>query len=180
MMGFLRAHGLDAGPLQKPILAGLISGLVATAPAAVPFLALRSFAVAADEVMRLERPLAALVMVAAFTVSGGLYGLALRRAANDRQGGWLFGAVFGFVLWMAAPVAVLPLVGNGTMAAGRAAAGFLAAFLVWGGVVGLVFPYVHRPLHAKMDGARRGQGRLGPSGAALARGLLRRPPHPWS
>ncbi|HEY8572801.1 hypothetical protein [Phenylobacterium sp.] len=179
MMGFLRAHGMDAGPLQRPILAGVLTGLAATVPAALPFLVLGSFEVAADQVMRLPRPLAAGVLVGAFTLSGALYGLVLRRAANDRRGGWLFGAVFGFVLWLAAPVVVLPLMGSGTMAAGRAAAGFLASFLVWGVLTGALFPLLHAPLKSKMDGGRRGFDRVGPSGAAFGQGLLRRLPRNW-
>ena len=179
MMSVLRAHGMDAGPLQRPILAGVLTGLAATAPAAVPFLALGSFEVCADDVLRLPRPVTAAIMVAAFTASGALYGLALRRAANDRRGGWLFGAVFGFVLWMAAPVVVLPLTGSGVMAAGPAAAGFLAAFLVWGTVTGALFPFVHAPLKSRMDGGRKGLARLGPSAAALGDGLLRRTPRSW-
>ena len=69
MMAFLRAHGLDAGPLQRPLLAGSIAGLVATVPAGAVFVALGSFA-AADAVLRLPRPAAAAVLVAAFTGSG--------------------------------------------------------------------------------------------------------------
>lgn len=175
MMGFLRAHGVDPGPLQRPILAGLLTGLAATLPAGAVFWAFGSFQVAADEVIRLARPLTALLLVAAFTASGALYGLAFRRAANDRSGGWMFGAVFGFVLWMAAPVVVLPLIGGKTMAAGPAAAGFLACFLVWGVVTGGLFPWVHRPLQAKMDGDRKAHSAAG--GAFPAR-LLRRVPRP--
>lgn len=176
MMGFLRAHGVDPGPLQRPLLAGLLSGFLATIPAAVVFVGFGSFAVAADQVMRLPRPVAAVLLVAAFTLSGALYGLALRRAANDRSGGWLFGAVFGFVLWMAAPVVVLPLIGAQTMAAGLAATGFLACFLVWGVVAGGLFPHVHRPLQAKMDGERKSP----PVGGGVHPGrLLRRVPRTW-
>ena len=33
MAEFLGAHGYDPGPTQRPVLAGLITGIVATAPA---------------------------------------------------------------------------------------------------------------------------------------------------
>ena len=166
MMGFLQAHGMDAGPLQRPLLAGAITGLLAAAPAGAVLWAFGAFAVAADKVMRLSRPTSAAILAAAFTAAGLLYGLVFRRAANDKLGGWLFGAVFGFVLWMAAPVVVLPLISAHTMAAGRPAQGFLAAFLVWGVITGGLFPYVHKPLHAQMDGHQRAFARLGPTGAA--------------
>jgi hypothetical protein len=175
MMAFLRAHGMDPGPLQRPLLAGGLCGLAAPVPAGAVFWAFGSFAVVADKVMRLPRGPAAGVLVAAFGLAGVIYGLALRRAANDRHGGWLFGAVFGFLIWMAAPVVVLPLIGGRVMAAGPAATGFLVAFLIWGVATGALFPHIHRPLHARMDG---GGGRF-TGGAASPRRLLRRIPRAW-
>jgi len=75
---------------------------------------------------------------------------------------------------MTAPVIVLPLVGSGVIASGRAAAGFLAAFITWGLCVGALFPHVHRRLQARWD--RGGAaGKLGPIAASLSRSLLRRP-----
>jgi hypothetical protein len=177
MMSVLRAHGLDSGPLQRPILAGLLGGLLAAVPAGVVFMAFGSFQVVADQVMRQPRPLAAAVLLAAFTASGALYGLTFRRAANDRRGGWLFGAAFGFLLWMAAPIVVLPLIGGSVMAGGKAATGFFACFLVWGAAVGAVFPFIHRPLQGRMDGGRRGEASEG--GGARPGSLLRRTPKRW-
>lgn len=179
MMPFLLAHGVDTGPLQKPLLAGALSGLAATVPGGAAFVALGSFSVVADEVMRLPRPLTAAVLVSAFTLSGVLYGLIFRRGANDRRGGWLFGAAFSFVLWMAAPVFVLPLTGAGSMAAGRAATGFFVCFLIWGFAIGGLFPVVHQRLKPRLEAMRRGSAQLGPSGAAAAPGLLRRAFHAW-
>jgi hypothetical protein len=114
------------------------------------------------------------VLVAAFTFSGLLYGLTFQRAANDRRGGWLFGMVFGFILWMAAPLVVLPIISGNIMAAGPAATGFLACFLVWGAVTGALFPHIHRPLQLHM--ARRGKSEraLGPGAAAVRPRILRR------
>jgi len=174
-MRFVQAHGMDAGPLQRPLAAGALTGFAATAPAAAVLVAFGSFGVAADRVMRLSRPIAGLLLVAAFTVAGAGYGLAFRRAANDRRGGWLFGAAYGFVLWMAAPIVVLPLLSDHAMAAGRPASGFFAAFLVWGAVLGGLFPYVHRPLHGELDARREPSKRLGPVGAAVGKGV-RHPP----
>lgn len=175
MMGFLRAHGVDPGPLQRPILAGLLSGLVASLPAGWVFVWFGSFRVVADQVMRLPTATTAVVLLAAFTASGALYGLTFRRAANDRRGGWLFGAAFGFLLWMVAPVVVLPVIGGSVMAAGTAATGFFICFLVWGATLGAVFPLVHRPLQGRMDRVRRPPA---PGGAKPGR-LLRRTPRRW-
>lgn len=172
MMRFLLAHGIDPGPLQRPVLAGLISGALACGPGAVVFVGFRSFEVFADQVLRAPRPLAAAILMAAFVASGALYGVALGRAANDRAGGWLFGMVFGFILWIAAPVAVLPLITHSVMAAGRPAVGFFVGFLVWGCVMGAVFPFVHRPLHASLERDGREAKR---AGGAAGR-LLRREP----
>lgn len=178
MMAFLRAHGMDPGPLQRPLLAGALSGLAATVPAGAVFWGFGSFAVVADEVMRLPRAIAAVILLVAFTVAGVVYGLALGRAANDRSGGWLFGAVFGFILWMTAPIVVLPLISGRTMAAGSAATGFLACFLVWGVTIGGLFPHIHRPLQARMDSKHDGR-RLSAGGATQPSRLLRRTPRSW-
>lgn len=177
MMSVLRAHGMDAGPLQRPILVGVIAGLLATAPGAAVFVAFGSFGVVADQVMHLPRGVAAAALLAAFTAAGALYGLAFRRAANDRRGGWLFGAAFGFLLWMAAPVIVLPLMGGRTMAAGSAATGFFVSFLVWGTTLGALFPLVHRPLQPSTVGRQRLRGLQG--GAVHPGALLRRRPRGW-
>jgi hypothetical protein len=177
MIGFLRAHGMTPGPLQHPMTAGAFSAGVALAPAGAVFVALGSFAVAADKVLNLPRPLVAGLMIVGFAVCGALYGLIFQRAANDRTGGPLFGAIYGFVLWMAAPIVVLPLVGAQTMAAGRAATGFLAAFLIWGAVTGALFPYVHKPLQAQMDGGDKPH--RGAGGVVRPHKLLRRIPRRW-
>jgi hypothetical protein len=173
MIGFLRAHGLDAGPLQHPLLAGALAGLLAAVPAGGLFIAFGSFEVVADQVMRLSHPLSAAVLIGAFAVAGLLYGGLFRRGANDRRGGWLFGAAFGFLLWMAAPVAVLPLIGGSAMAAGRAATGFFASFILWGAVTGAVFPWVHARMMTR--GVRAALDGVGDRAAASVR-LLRRIP----
>ena len=169
MIDFLKAHGFDPGPTQRPVLAGAATGVVATVPAAAVFVAAGSFRVLANDIFRLPAVVTAVVFAIAFVFAGAIYGLVFRRAANDRRGGWLFGLSFGFMMWITAPVVVLPLVGRPIIAAGPAAVGFLVAFLVWGLCVGVLFPYVHKPLHADLDGLP-GEllERLGP-GAAIHR-----------
>ena len=48
MIRFIRAHGADPGPTQRPLTAGLLTGLAAIVPAGAVFVAFGSFAVAAD------------------------------------------------------------------------------------------------------------------------------------
>ena len=170
MIDFLTAHGFDPGPTQRPVLAGAVTGVIATIPAAAIFVAAGSFHVLSDDIFRLPAVVTAVIFTFAFVFAGAIYGLAFRRAANDRRGGWLFGLSFGFAMWIVAPVVVLPLIGRPVIAAGTPAIGFLLAFLAWGLCVGALFPYVHKPLHANLDGL---QGdvleTLGP-GAALHHG----------
>jgi hypothetical protein len=176
MINFINAHGYDPGPTQRPLLAGAFTGLSATVPAGFVFVAFGSFGAAADEVLKLSRPWTASLMVAAFMLAGLIYGAFFQRAANDRRAGWLLGLAYGFLLWIAAPIAVLPLIRGHAMAAGPAATGFFAAFLVWGLTAGLLFPILHRRLHAELDhGSGRSHRRFGPDAAKLKQRLLRRP-----
>ena len=173
MIRFVRAHGSDAGPTQRPLVAGALGGLLAAIPAGAVFYAFGSFQVVADEVIRISRPLTVGLLLAAFLAAGIVYGGLFQRAANDRRAGWMLGLAFGFLLWIAAPIVVLPLLGASRMAAGLAATGFLATFLVWGLTLGLAFPFVHRPLHAGLDS--QGHGHLGPDAVGIKKRLLRRP-----
>jgi len=117
-------------------------------------------------VLRLPRLGAGGLMLAAFTVAGLIYGAVFRRAANDRRAGGLLGISYGFVLWIAAPVVALPLARASSMAAGHAAIGFVLAFLIWGLATGILFPHVHRPLQAGLDGKPGSAHRFGPEAGA--------------
>lgn len=153
MMSFLNAHGFDPGPTQRPLLAGALSGAIAAIPAIGVMAAFKSYMVAADQIARLSRPLAVLGLLGAFAAAGLVYGRLFGRAAEDRRGGWMFGLAFGFALWIAAPVVVAPLLNGSAMAAGRPAMGFFAAFVVWGLLIGGLFPFVHAPLQSRLDGS---------------------------
>jgi hypothetical protein len=100
-------------------------------------------------------------------LAGAIYGALFRRGANDLHGGWLFGLAYGLLLWIVAPVIVLPFVPGMGMTAGQAAIGFLVSFLTWGLFLGALFPRVHRPLHADLDGSNSLLDRLGSSAAAI-------------
>jgi hypothetical protein len=169
MISFVRAHGYDPGPTQRPLLAGAITGLLATVPGGLAFVGFGSFHVVVDDVFRLSRVWTAALMLAAFILAGLLYGAVFQRAANDRRAGWLIGLAYGFILWFAAPVVALPLIQRTAMAGGSAAVGFLVSFLIWGLAAGVLFPYVHRPLHANLEAVKGGSSqRLSAAPGVLA------------
>ena len=98
-------------------------------------------------------------------VAGALYARLLGRAANDVRGGWLFGMAFGFALWAAGAVFILPLVGNGELPAGPPATGVFLSLILWGGFLGAILPFVHRRVHLSLDEPGIAE-ELGPSLAA--------------
>lgn len=166
MMKHLSAHGFDPGPTERPLLAGAAAGLAAALPAGGVLLAFGTFQAVADTILSLSRPLTAGALLAGFVLAGAIYGALFRRAASDRDGGWLFGLAYGFLLWVAAPMVVLPLIRGPGLAAGQAGIGFLLSFLLWGLVLGALFPFVHRPFRAGLDGGSRGPlDRFGPDAA---------------
>ena len=151
MLRILRAHGLDAGPTQRPLLAGAIAGLIADIPAIAllgRFGSLGTLGPATG-----TSPLVAGLAYGAMMLLGGvLYGWLFQRAANDPRGGWLFGLAFGFVLWMLGPIPLLQWLPDQPVLSGRPALGLLLGQLLWGFVLGVVFPFVHRRLHVSLDG----------------------------
>jgi hypothetical protein len=163
MASFLGAHGYDPGPTQRPILAGLIGGLLATAPAVALLYAFGSLEV---EARILGVPVAATLAAGALVmaVAGALYARMFGRAANDVGGGWLFGMAFGFLLWTAGAVLVLPLVSGGKAPAGQAALGVFVSLVAWGAAIGALLPFVHRPLHKSIESESR-RTSSGPAGA---------------
>src|ERR1044071_3232722 len=94
---FMPAHGHVPGPTQRPAAAGLIDGLVA----GIPAIALLWFT-------GVIAPVLSAGLAAAFGVAGAVYGRIFGRAANDREGGWLFGISYGFFVWMLVPALILP------------------------------------------------------------------------
>ena len=150
MRGFLAAHGYDPGPSQRPLLAGALSGLLATAPAIAVLAAFGS--------LRVEAQILGLSILGtlsagwvAMAVAGAVYAQFFGRAANSVRGGWLFGMASGFGLWAAGAVLVLPLLSHGLAPAGPAAVGVAVSMLVWGLATGILVPFVHRPLHESLE-----------------------------
>jgi len=167
MPGFLSAHGYEPGPTQRPLLAGAISGVVATVPA-IALLWLSGALGVEARILALSQPATIGLGWLAMAIAGALYGRLFGRAANDRHGGWLFGMAFGFALWAGGAVMILPLISGGQAAAGTPAIGLFLSLVAWGAALGTVHPFIHRPLHQSIETASR-RADVGPSAAASGR-----------
>ena len=178
MPGFLDAHGYDPGPSQRPFLSGALSGVVATIPAIVVLIAFGALKVEA-EILGMS-PLATLALGwAVMAAAGAAYARFFGRAANAVRGGWLFGMTFGFALWAAGAVLVLPLISHGRAPAGPAAIGVALSLIVWGLGTGILVPFVHRPFHESIESAAKSAD-VGPDAAAAKDAPIRqqRPKQP--
>jgi hypothetical protein len=172
---FLIAHGYDPGPTQRPVLAGCIAGLLGTIPA-LPILS--GFGSLAAEARIIGQPPSVTIAAGALAMAlaGTVYGRLFRRAANDRRGGWLFGMAFGFLLWAAGAVMVLPAISGGAIPAGLPAVGIFLSLLVWGTALGALFPFVHRKIHVRAAGLLDDADRItGPLAATSASSPSREP-----
>src|SRR5829696_3396541 len=150
MLSMLQAHGLDAGPTQRPLLAGAVSAVVADLPAIAVLWTFGSLG-ALGRASGTATMLAGIGYGSMMLLGGVFYGWLFQRAANDPRGGWLFGLAFGFVLWMLVPVPLLQWLPEQPVLSGRPALGLLLGQLLWGFVLGVVFPFVHRRLHVSLD-----------------------------
>src|SRR3954463_5568930 len=106
MLRILRAHGLDAGPTQRPLLAGATAGLIADIPA-IALLDLFGTLGTLGPAVGIAPMVAGLGYGTMMLLGGVLYGWLFQRAANPPGGGWLFGLALGFVLWMRGPTPLL-------------------------------------------------------------------------
>lgn len=163
MATFLSVHGYEPGPSQRPLTAGAIAGILATAPAIPILIWFGSLKVQAQILGHSTLQTLALGWTA-MAIAGAVYARLFGRAANTIHGGWLFGMSFGFALWAGGAVLVLPLLSGGRTPAGPAALGIAASLLVWGLATGILVPFVHRPLHESLEKASRHAG-LGPKAA---------------
>ena len=171
MPGFLSAHGYDPGPTQRPLLAGAISGALATAPAIAALYAFGSLRIEA-QILRLPEAATVGAGVALMAAAGAAYGRLFGRAANDVRGGWLFGMAFGFALWATGATLILPLASGGRTPAGGPAIGLFLSLVAWGAGLGLLHPFIHRPLHESLaSGSKRRE--VGPNAAATRRDGVR-------
>lgn len=161
-MQYMRAHGNTPGPTQRPSLAGALTGLIADVPAGAMLWWSGALTSAAQSLSL--RPWSTLAFHWLLAVFGGaIYGRVFSRAANDRQGGWLFGISYGYLIWMIGPVTVLQLTLGRPLALGVAAMGILAAHLIYGLLLGLLFPWMHNLLQHEFKHLKepRGHGIFG-------------------
>ena len=162
MAGFLAAHGYDPGPTQRPLLAGALSGLVATIPAIAMLRGFGSLKVEAA-IFGWSQLSAVAIGLPIMALAGAVYARLFGRAANEVRGGWLFGMSFGFALWASGAVMIIPLATGGVAPAGKAAAGLFLSLVAWGAGLGAIHPFIHRRMHESIESAAR---RIGPSVSA--------------
>lgn len=148
-MQYMRAHGNTPGPTQRPLLTGAVGGLLAEIPSGALLYWSGAFVGVADRagVGLLTIHVAHAVLM---VLSGMLYAAVFKRAANDRKGGWLFGAAFGFLLWMFAPVTIWQLIAPRSLAVGLAAMGLFAAHVLYGLVLGFLYPRIHTLVQTRL------------------------------
>lgn len=154
----MRAHGNTPGPTQRPVSAGALTGFAAEIPAALMLSWSGGLTSAAESLALPLWAILALHSLAAIA-GGAIYGRLFSRAANDPQGGWLFGISYGFLIWMIGPVTVLQWVLGRPLALGVAAMGILASHLIYGLTLGLLFPWIHKLLQCKLEHLKEPTGR---------------------
>jgi len=148
-MRYMAAHGYTPGPTQRPLLTGAVTGAL-SAVSALPLLC-HSGAWERLSVALTAKPMVTLVAyVLTMSAAGLLYGRLFMRAANDARGGWLFGISYGFLLWVLGPVTILQWIRGEPVATGRAAMGLLGTQLLFGLILGTVFPWMHRLFQPKL------------------------------
>src|SRR3982751_392160 len=148
-MQYMRAHGNTPGPTELPYLTGAVTGLVAGSVSAALLYWSGTSAGIADSVH--TRVLVVLACDTALSVAAGvLYAFVFKRAANDRRGGWLFGMGYGFLLWMFAPVTLWQLTTGRPVVVGRDAVWLFVAEILFGLLLGLLYPRVHGLVQARL------------------------------
>ncbi len=131
----------DPEPLQRPRLAGGIVGIGAAFVAAALVWSTGS----ADPPARaigIAPWLLVVLSIASLGIAGAAYGAVFQRAANDRRGGWLFGLGWGFLTWALGPITLCQWALARPVSAGWPAAILLAGHLLWGLLLGTLFPFV--------------------------------------
>jgi hypothetical protein len=148
-MQYMRAHGNTPGPTQRPRLTGAVSGVVALIPAALVRYWSGAFESASESSgLRFWQVLAvdAFVMI----IAGVIYAQIFKRAANDKQGGWLFGISYGFLLWMLGPITFWQFITGRPLAIGSAATGLFGSQLLYGLTLGIIYPRIHSLIQIKL------------------------------
>lgn len=142
MNPFMAAHGSTAGPTQRPLLAGMLSGAAAVV-LALPLIWWSGAATSLGRSLDLRWWVVLILYIPLWAVAGTVYGSVFRRAANDYFGGWLFGIAYGFLLWLIGPVTLLQWIFESELIVGIPAVGAFGANLIWGLAMGGSFPWIH-------------------------------------
>ncbi|HYJ90727.1 MAG TPA: hypothetical protein VEV84_05420 [Pyrinomonadaceae bacterium] len=150
---YMRAHGNTPGPTQRPLVTGAITGLIAFAPYEI-VLDLSGARSSIVHGFGINPWLSVGIRVLEMILAGVLYAVVFKRAANDFHGGWLFGASFGFLLWMITPVALWQLFTGQPIVVGVAAMGLFGAYVLYGITLGLIFPWIHTLIQSRLNEAR--------------------------
>lgn len=157
-MQYMRAHGNTPGPTQRPVFAGALTGFMAEVPTAA-MLWWSGALGSATQALFLQSWVTLILHVVLAIIGGAIYGRVFSRAANDAQGGWLFGISYGFLIWMIGPATIVQWTLGRPLALGPAAMGVLAAHLVYGFVLGSLFPGIHRRLQKELNRLHAPDGR---------------------
>lgn len=150
-MDFLRAHGNLSRPGMRPGVVGLVAGAIAGIPCALLARATGLTTWLERALPGAEPGLAIGAILATTSLAGAVYGAIFRRAANDPRGGWLFGLAFGFVMWLIGPAAWLVWFGGTPPVPGAPALALIGSHLLYGLVLGGLFPLLHRRLQLPRD-----------------------------
>src|SRR5215218_1759479 len=153
-MQYLRAHGNTAGPTQRPLLTGAIAGLIAFVPFEV-VLRISGARQAIAEAFAFSIWVSTFIGALLMLIAGIAYSALFKRAANDVRGGWVFGASFGFVVWLVAPITLWQLITSQPIAVGKAAIGVFGAHILFGFALGLMFPWIHFLIQSKLENGNR-------------------------
>jgi hypothetical protein len=148
---YMRAHGNDAGPLQRPTTGGVITALLAGL-AVLPLLWRTGALADLSRTLSISVAKPAVLQVLVLAAAGAIYGRIFGRAANDKRGGWLFGISYGFLLWTIGPITLLQWLLGRPVALGLAAVGLLAGHLLYGLALGALFPFTQKLLQRKLVG----------------------------
>lgn len=151
-MSFWHILGRDPEPVQRPRLAGALVGTGA-AIAAAALVWLTGSADPPAQAIGLSRVWLTLLSILALGIAGALYGATFLRAANDRRGGWLFGLGWGFLTWALGPITLCQWSLGKPVSSGGHAAILFAAHLLWGLLLGILFPLVQARIEMNVDKA---------------------------
>lgn len=150
-MAFLKymlAHGSHPGPTQRLYAAGGLAGILAGAIAAISFAVTHTWSIILEQVS-FGAAWAYLLYAIAVTVAGVLYAYIFQRTANDKNGGWLFGLGFSFLIWMLGPALLYKVLFHIDLSATAAGIPALLGHLFYGFLLGVLFPFLHPLLYRK-------------------------------